>query len=163
MKSRREFLLDGTALTLAVGLAPTALAAVPWSGRNVALHQISVAAFVAHAGTTFRVVQTSGAVTLLKLVEVTGWSGIYPHFARSEDEGNEKFSLLFRGPRAKPLAQNTYVFDHAEIGHFSMFITLIGSTDRGYSYYEAVFNRPVAAGSEPLRRTGGAAGNIFVR
>ena len=62
--------------------------------------------------------------------------------ANAEDALHEKFALLFRGPLASPLAQNTYSFEHQRIGSFAMFIVPIGCVDQSRCYYEAIFNRP---------------------
>ncbi len=75
-------------------------------------------------------------------MEVAPWQQVYPQMSGAEDGQNEKFSLLFRGMNGQALDQDTYLFEHAGIGQFAMFIVPIGAMDTNHDYYEAVFNRP---------------------
>ena len=163
MRTRREFLLDGAALALTAGLAPSALTASTIPGRGAGLPRINFANFARHQGTNFRVLQTNRAAVALKLVEATSWSQSFPHVPGVEDERNEKFTLLFRGALGQPLEQDTYLFEHPGIGQFAMFIVLIGSTDSGHLYYEAVFNRPMEGSVMPERRRAGQTRNVFAQ
>jgi hypothetical protein len=52
----------------------------------------------------------------------------------------ERFSVVFRGPRESFLSQGTYNFTHPQMGEFSLFIVPMGQDDEG-TFYEAVFNR----------------------
>lgn len=52
----------------------------------------------------------------------------------------ERFSIIFRGPREFVLPQGNYRFNHDEMGEFSLFIVPIRQNDEG-TFYEAVFNR----------------------
>ena len=163
MRTRREFLLGGATLALTEGLAPSTLTASAFPGRGVALHRINFANFARQQGTNFRVLPSYRNAVALKLVEATSWSQSYPHISGAEDERNEKFSLLFRGALGQPLEQDTYLFEHPGIGRFAMFIVLIGSTDPGHLYYEAVFNRPIEGSAAPERRPPWQAGNVFAQ
>lgn len=163
MRTRRDFLVSGATLALTAGLAPATLTAFPFPGRSVALHRISFASFAGQQGANFKVLRSPGNAVVLKLVEATSWSQSYPHTPDVEEARNEKFSLLFRGALDPALEQDTYVFDHPGIGRFAMFIVLIGSTDPGFLYYEAVFNRPLEGSAPVERRPVRQAGNVFAR
>ena len=54
--------------------------------------------------------------------------------------GQERFSILFRGPEETPLPQAMYEFQHEKMGKFDLFIVPI-NRDQDGTYYEAVFNR----------------------
>jgi hypothetical protein len=65
------------------------------------------------------------------------------------DASNEKFSLLFRGPLAQPLSQDTYQCEHKEMGQFAIFIVPVcGKDTRRGRLYEAVFNRTASNSSQ---------------
>ena len=52
----------------------------------------------------------------------------------------ERFAIVFRGPREPFLGQGSYRFEHDEMGEFPLFIVPIRQDENG-TYYEAVFNR----------------------
>jgi hypothetical protein len=52
----------------------------------------------------------------------------------------ERFAIVFRGPREQFLQQGSYSFEHDEMGEFILFIVPIHQDDSGI-FYEAVFNR----------------------
>lgn len=52
----------------------------------------------------------------------------------------ERFSVVFRGPKEPFLGQGTYRFTHEQMGEFSLFIVPMRQDDDG-TFYEAVFNR----------------------
>lgn len=52
----------------------------------------------------------------------------------------ERFSVIFRGPREKALQQGTRRFVHDQMGEFDLFIVPVG-VDAGSVTYEAGFNR----------------------
>ena len=54
--------------------------------------------------------------------------------------GQERFALVFRGPKEPLLNQRTYAFVHDEMGEFKLFITPLRQDDQN-TFYEAVFNR----------------------
>ncbi|HBB87038.1 MAG TPA: hypothetical protein DC047_05435 [Blastocatellia bacterium] len=54
--------------------------------------------------------------------------------------GQERFSVVFRGPKEPLLGQGTYSFRHEQMGQFVLFIVPMRQDDDGTSY-EAVFNR----------------------
>ena len=55
-------------------------------------------------------------------------------------QGLKNFSLFFRGRHDNPLRQNTYRFEHPQLGTFNLFIGPAGSSG-DMKQYEAVFNR----------------------
>lgn len=60
----------------------------------------------------------------------------------------ETFSLIFRGPKDLYIEQNTYEFEHKELGFFSLFITPVVGADQKGNYYQALFNRIVESDGE---------------
>ena len=142
MTNRRQFLWGCSALTLTASFAPAACLSILRPVREVTLDQISFADFSAQVGTKFNLAQKSAATMALKLVEAKLTPPVSPLAHGAEDARNEKFSLLFSGPKETALTQDTHQFEHAGIGRFEMFIARVGSGDSGWTYYQAVFNRP---------------------
>jgi hypothetical protein len=52
----------------------------------------------------------------------------------------ERFSLLFRGPRDRFLGQGTRSLEHEKLGQSELFLVPIREDAEGY-YYEVIFNR----------------------
>ena len=52
----------------------------------------------------------------------------------------ERFAIVFRGPREPLLNQGVYHFEHDEMGEFKLFIVPFRQEDNS-TFYEAVFNR----------------------
>jgi hypothetical protein len=52
----------------------------------------------------------------------------------------ERFAILFRGPREPFLGQGSYRLEHDEMGEFILFLVPIRQDEAG-TFYEAVFNR----------------------
>jgi hypothetical protein len=142
MTDRRQFLWNCSALTLTVSLAPAACLPSLRPVIELTLDQISLAAFSAHVGTGFKLVQNSGATVSLKLVEAKLTPPLRSLAHGAEDARNEKFSLLFTGPKEPAQAQDTYFFEHAGIGRFAMFIVPVRFGDSNRAWYQAIFNRP---------------------
>jgi hypothetical protein len=139
--TRRQFLVNCSALVATASIAPTALAR-PFRGRSVPLEQIGPGEFARQLNTIFLVHLERGAPVKLILDEVRPL--VVPNEASpyAEDAQNEKFALMFRGLPVASLAQDTYTFEHHRIGSFEMFIVPIGCLDQSHCYYEAIFNRP---------------------
>ena len=137
MTNRRQFLWTCSALTLSASLAPAACWTSQAPAREVALDQLSFTGFSSQVGTVFRLAQ--GAGPGLKLVEAKALSS----HSQAADARNEKFSLLFTGPKNQTPSQDTHRFEHPELGVFEIFIVPVGHTDSSRAYYEAVFNRPI--------------------
>lgn len=86
--------------------------------------------FEPHLNTTFRVSLGATRAPDLELIEVSD--------LRIKNPKN--FSLLFRGPNDLYLPQQSYTFEHEQIGAFDLFITPVGRDEDG-TYFEAIFNR----------------------
>lgn len=52
----------------------------------------------------------------------------------------ERFAIIFRGPREPLINQGTYRLEHDEMGEFMLFMVPLRQDDDG-TFYEAVFNR----------------------
>jgi len=63
---------------------------------------------------------------------------------------HEQFSLHFRGGRDQIYPQRIYAMKHDSIGDFELFLVPIGRDDSG-TFYEAVFNRLIAAAAKPVQ------------
>ena len=95
--------------------------------------------FSAHLHTEFRILQSSTPLVHVELVEVAekgASQGPQPWAPPLQ----ERFSLVFRGPRGTPLQQGTYQLQHTQLGTFDLFLVPVGRDHDGV-YYEAVFNR----------------------
>ena len=95
--------------------------------------------FNAHLNTQFSIFQSSTPLVHVQLVEVTekGAShGPQPWATPPQ----ERFSVVFRGPRDKLLQQGTYHLQHTQLGTFDLFLVPVGRDHDGV-YYEAVFNQ----------------------
>jgi hypothetical protein len=75
---------------------------------------------------------------------VDGSNSIYAELSEINDlqlsPQQERFAIIFRGPREPILNQAMYRFEHDEMGEFNLFIVPIRQDDDG-TFYEAVFNR----------------------
>ena len=141
MQTRRKFLRDCSLVAAAASVAPVAALAHNPASRMDLPNGPGFEQFARQVNTSFFLRAGSKTVKLL-LVEASVFSAATPD---SEDAGNEKFSLLFRGPAQPPLEQDTYLFDHPRIVRLSIFIVPIGCLDTTHCYYEAIFDRPVNA------------------
>ncbi len=90
--------------------------------------------FSKHVNTKFRVVLDANNSVELELTEVKGY--VSKHF---EQTGMERFSIYFQGPAESSLPQQTYTFQHAEMGSFEMFLVPVAKNQAGFRY-ESVFN-----------------------
>jgi hypothetical protein len=91
------------------------------------------ALFSEHVNTTFRVILDDSNSIEVKMIELSELL-LSPH--------QERFSVLFKGPKEPFLAQGTRHFVHDQMGDFDLFIVPIGADD-GSVTYEATFNRLV--------------------
>jgi hypothetical protein len=105
---------------------------------------LGLAEFEKNLNTSFEVTPEGGPKVILKLVEAQAAARRSSNkIARhAGDESNEKFSLVFRGPRHRLLPQETYRFHHAQLGEMRLFIVPVLSRNRQHYVYQAVFNRP---------------------
>ena len=90
--------------------------------------------FSKHVNTNFRVELDGENSVDLELTEVKGYMS-----KNNEQTGMERFSIYFQGPAEPSLVQKLYVFQHAEMGSFEMFLVPIAKNKAGFRY-EAVFN-----------------------
>jgi hypothetical protein len=101
------------------------------------LDKVTVEAFAACIGTTFRVYPRGEKQIDLKLVEATGHGDRYGW--RPDSGQRQPFSLLLVGSSEALLPQSTYRMEHDRLGSFEMFIVPIGPVKEGMQY-EAIFN-----------------------
>ena len=141
---RRRFL--GTCSTLAfIAAIGPAIALKAVASKQRLLQEISRADFSAQARKAFLVRDGQKVLGALTLTEVRELATQLLVKGKALDSGNEKFSLLFSGSYRRPLSQDTYTFEQAQLGRFEMFIVPVGRKDESQLYYEATFNRPPTA------------------
>jgi hypothetical protein len=154
--SRRQF-GKGIGVALAAGgllLAGggTALGVTPAPADP--LLSLDKATFDALVGQSFRVYTGSGAALDLELADV---EDTMPNGALAADGVGprlvESFSVSFRGPADQPLAQDTYQFEHAQLGACSLFVVPApparepgsgSGSGNDARYYVAAFTRLVS-------------------
>jgi hypothetical protein len=141
MQTRRKFLRDCSLAAVAASFGPAAAWAQNPAGSIAAPDWPGFAQFARQVDTSF-LVHAGFSTVKLRLVAATPFAAASPD---AEDAGNEKFSLLFRGPAQRPLEQDTYQFNHPRLGRLSIFIVPTGWLDTTYCYYAAIFDRPVNA------------------
>jgi hypothetical protein len=93
--------------------------------------------FYPYVTTNFAFSSEGGARTDLVLAKMTDTR---PRGFVARTQGEECFSLTFRGPLRKPLVQDVYAVEHFALASFSLLVTVVGETKRGM-LYEAVINR----------------------
>jgi hypothetical protein len=145
--TRRRFLFHCSAILASAAMAPLGMAALPGQieMKDISLDDLRYAMFAEQAKTSFRVYADADRTVDLKLTKaaLAKETSAKAGKRRPGDAGNEKFSLLFTGPRDALLQQRIYKFEHEKIGRFEMFITPVVPQDNNRYYYEAVFNRPI--------------------
>lgn len=100
------------------------------------LDQVTLSAFAAHLGSTFRISDDSGVTHAVELVSVRP-------IARqiAGPAAREPFSIIFRGRGTQALPQRIYEIHHDQLGSFSIFIVPIGpKVEPNVVEYEAIFN-----------------------
>jgi hypothetical protein len=95
------------------------------------LEKLTREIFARHLNTHFQVGGEATHSAALELVEAN---------AAPAPQGDQAFSIVFRGPPALLLPQGIHRFQHDAIGAFDLFTVPI-SRDQHSLYYEAVFNR----------------------
>jgi hypothetical protein len=96
--------------------------------------QHTQADFSEHLNTKFRVLAEAPRPVELELIEVKGWTT-----QPEEQQGMERFSLIFRGPSDIFVPQNIYRLAHEQMGELDIFLVPIAPESDGFRY-EAVFN-----------------------
>ena len=132
--SRAGFLKAGAVAAATVGGGSLAQAAAAGANRD-ALAYLRLATYRPLVNSTFTLYH-SHAPLQSKLVELTN----LPARGRRERARREAFSLIFEVPRAEPLPQGTYQFEHETMGSFSLFLVPVGRGAKGF-FLEAVINR----------------------
>lgn len=95
------------------------------------LENLSSADFSKHLHTKFLIHYQPEQSLEAELVEVS---------ERKSPARQERFWLLFRGPREPLLQQATYRLEHEAMGVLDLFLVPVEMDEAGI-YYEAVFNR----------------------
>jgi len=136
----------------ALALAPMSsagLSAIADGGNIQSLAQMGYAVLAGQINTLFRVCLSPGRAVELKLLKapLASPSPTMPGHRSPGDSRNEKFSLIFSGPKDVLLESAIHQFEHRQLGQFEMYIDQIGTQDPDRVRYEAVFNRPATAAS----------------
>jgi hypothetical protein len=151
MSTRRKFLYDCSAAIAAVTLFPFKSAGQLSQSRGdvQSLGQLSYESLAGQLNTPFRVRLSPRQVVELKLLKarMTPPTPALPGRRPPGDAGNEKFSLIFSGPKEALLASAIHQFEHPHLGRFELYIGQIGAPDTDSVRYEAVFNHPAPAAS----------------
>lgn len=141
MTNRRQFFCHCSALAAAASLVPVVALGTPFDPADVPVDQLSLAAFAAQLRSRFLARGPSQAAVSLQLIEARPLISPRPAAPDAPDALHEKFALLFQGSLHQPLPQDTFRFEHPQLGRFEMFIVPVGATDPDHRYYEAIFNR----------------------
>jgi hypothetical protein len=149
VSTRRKFLFDCSTAMAALALFPLKSAGQLVQPRRdfQSLGQLSYQSLAGQLDTLFRVHLSPQQVVELKLLkaQVAPPTPIRPGHPPPGDAGNEKFSLIFSGPKEVLLASAIHQFEHAHLGRFEMYIGQIGTRDTERVRYEAVFNQPASS------------------
>jgi hypothetical protein len=142
--SRRRF-VKGVALVLAGGALLTIRDRIPgvaWLSQPPVL-ALQRSLFAGHLGETFQVDRESAGRVAVELSQVRDLPTKAAKTAGNNLSPDQEhcFSLLFRGPADRPLAQGTYRFEHSQFGSFALFIVPMVPDQAGQGY-EAIFNCP---------------------
>jgi hypothetical protein len=100
---------------------------------------LRVGTFSTQLNTSFRIHVSPTMAMEVELVEVTEKRALdsqRPAAASCQ----ERFSIIFRGPRDRILQQGMYQLQHNQLGALDLFLVPVGQDQDGV-YYEAVFNR----------------------
>ena len=142
--SRRKFIKAGTMLgvaaamplgasTLALGQKGTPSAAGSGVSTGDVLSRLKQEDFVRYLNTSFSIRLSTKIAWKVELYRVT-------ENKAGTLQGLHNFSIFFRGSHDNFLRQNTYKFEHPQLGNFNLFIGPAG-TSGSLKLYEAVFNR----------------------
>lgn len=138
------FLVNCSAVATAMVAAPLR-AFGEWVGFNPAASTdpFSFDAFSSQVNTIFAVHAAPGRVVRLKLVEASmdrprAQLGRRP----PPDADNEKFSIVFSGPRNELLPQEIFTLEHPKLGRMDLLLVPIFTRNPQKMDYEVVFNRP---------------------
>jgi hypothetical protein len=131
---------------MALALSPmTAIrASAGVSGTFRSIGDLSYPVLAGQVNTQFRVRMASGQTIQLKLLKapLARPTPAVPGRRPPGDAGNEKFSLIFSGPKDQLIEPAIHQFEHGELGRFQMYIGQIGTRDSQTVRYEMIVNRP---------------------
>jgi hypothetical protein len=149
MNTRRRFLLDCSAVVTVVSLFPFPVVSAPLISSGQSLDDLSYSDFAAQVHTKFRVRLAPARSVEIKLLRVrlAPQTRLISSRRPSADADNEKFSLIFSGPKHASLEPVIHCFEHAELGRFELHLGQIGAGHDSEIRYEAVFNRPAQIAS----------------
>jgi hypothetical protein len=144
MMGRRTFCLRSSASLALLAAAPWAVEAKPRRKvfENVPLPGPGYQAFARQLSTTFHVRFGEQSFLPLQLIRAEVKERSPRENPKALDADFERFSLVFAGQRAPLLPQETYTFEHPQLGRFELFIVPVLSRDAARQKYEAIFNRP---------------------
>ena len=145
--SRRKFVMAGSMLGLCAAIPASSLVAFgqndstsasPPPGATGAisgdpLARLKQEDFARHLYSEFRIRLSKTTVRKAELYQVS-------ENKLGELQGLENFSLIFRDVHTRQLHQNTYQFEHKQLGIFKLFIVPAGSQGN-LKFYRAIFNR----------------------
>jgi hypothetical protein len=140
MGTRRRFIRACSALAASAVLLPVAPLPAARRWQKVSLAGVAFGTLAAQVNSRFFLHHSNGTEQPLVLIGAD----------RADGADFERFSLLFRGNADSLLGQDTYIFEHACLGRFEMFIVPVGRRGKVHCHYEAVFCRPT-----PVWHTGG--------
>lgn len=144
MSTRRQFLRDCSAALAGLVVVPIMPLAAPaaTAGEKRAPNPMSYAALAAQVNTLFRVRLDTGKQVTLKLLKarLTPTKPLRAGSRPPADAGNEKFSLLFSGPKDELLPEAIHRIEHDVLGKLDLYLGRIGTPDEASVRYEAVFN-----------------------
>jgi hypothetical protein len=92
--------------------------------------------FIDVVGLAFDVAAAEGSSLALELVQATEGGEMGGH--GPEGQVRQQFSLVFRGPLDRTLAQGTYRLGHPHLGEIELFLVPLGPDTEGMRY-EAAF------------------------
>ncbi len=155
MKTRREFLFDGCATVMGLALLPAAAASAAGISHPVssAAGSLSYEDLARQVNTSFRARTSSSSTVELTLLKAPLAVAVPARPGRKlrGDAGNERFSLVFSGPKTPLLESAIHRLEHEELGQVELYLGRVGTLAREDVRYEAVFNRPVPRSSPVMK------------
>ncbi|HET8676727.1 MAG TPA: twin-arginine translocation signal domain-containing protein [Blastocatellia bacterium] len=145
--SRRKFLKAGAAVSLAgaipfkVNAQQSRRGVIGSDSDSADLSFPTKAQFSEFLNTTFWISLGTANTLEVELIDVNelkhSSAAMEPAKAK-----RERFSLIFRGPKDKPLKQDSYTMKHHNLGTLLIFLVPMGSDKKGTGLrYEAVVSR----------------------
>jgi hypothetical protein len=147
MMTRRRFFFNCSTAVAALALVPMNPFHRLANSREdfQSLNDLSYPVLAGQINTPFRVRLSSGRVVELTLLKARLAPPTRATSGRRlpGDFGNEKFSLIFSGPKEELIRPDIHRFEHGQLGQFDMYIGQVGTQDPRHVRYETVFNRPM--------------------